>query len=65
MEEGIDFKGFTVGTSIVLGNYGQARPLDPTVLSENPRNMHFPGEKIDKALAMEGGLGAYSLRANV
>ncbi len=34
-------------------------------LVKKPRNSHFVGEKTDKALAIGGGLSAYSLRANV
>jgi len=39
--------------------------LNAGFLVKKPRNSHFVGKKADKALAMGGGLGAYSLRANV
>jgi hypothetical protein len=59
----LDYFGLILPSALHWAGMNQAGGLG--LFIEKSRNSHFLREKTDNALAIVGGLGAYSLRANV
>ena len=61
--QGLDYFGVILPSALHWAGMNQA--VGPGLFVEKSRNSHFLREKTDNALAIGGGLSAYSLRENV